>query len=173
MLLRFKLWDYQSPTVIKVEMMWSGNDCWNEYSDNCKDQMKIIGGPLEVIWLNALIYKGQNSDQRGQKSCSILYISLAREWVFVFFNPHPRTFFSLLLERERKGERETSMREKYKLVVFHMYPDQGSNLQPMYVPWAGTEPTNFQLRDDAPTNWAQRPGLRMRFLKAPSLLMPL
>ena len=48
---------------------------------------------------------------------------------FFFFDPHQRTFFSLLLEREegRKKERETHQYEKHQLVAFHGGPDRGSD----------------------------------------------
>ena len=37
---------------------------------------------------------------------------------------------------ERKGEKEKNIdgREKYQLVASQMHPNQGSNLQPRYVP---------------------------------------
>ena len=37
-------------------------------------------------------------------------------------------------EKERERERNIHVREKHRLVTSHMHPDQGSNLQPRYVP---------------------------------------
>ena len=51
-----------------------------------------------------------------------------------FFSPHLRTFFPLLLERERKWERNINVREKHWLVASLMCPDWGSNLQPFSSP---------------------------------------
>ena len=62
---------------------------------------------------------------------------------YYFLNPHPRTLFSLLLEREKKGEKERNIdvTEKHQLVSFS------------YAPRAGIEPATwvFCLRDDTPT----------------------
>ena len=43
-------------------------------------------------------------------------------------------------ERER---RNIDVREKHLLVASHIHPDWGWNLQFMYVPWPGIEPTAF------------------------------
>ena len=57
---------------------------------------------------------------------------------FHFIFPHPKTFFSLILEREEgrdEGrEKNIHIREKHQLVASRTYPDQGSNPQPRYVP---------------------------------------
>ena len=96
-----------------------------------------------------------NTHAKNKKSCNHLHCH------FIFFNPHPRTLFSLLLEKEegkeegeRKGERYMDVREKHQLIVSYTFSDWGSNPQPRHVPWPGIEPSTFQLKDDAPTNWA-------------------
>ena len=43
--------------------------------------------------------------------------------------------------REREGN--TDVREKHQLVAFCVHPNQGSNLQPRYVRWVGSERTAF------------------------------
>ena len=63
---------------------------------------------------------------------------------FFFFNPHLRTFFSLLLERE-EGRGETSMWERnINWLLSCMHPNQRSNWQPAHVLWPGIEPSDFQ-----------------------------
>ena len=58
-----------------------------------------------------------------------------------FKKSSPKGIFSLLLEREAGREGNINVREKHLLVASHMHwatdhmhPDQGSNLQPRYVP---------------------------------------
>ena len=45
--------------------------------------------------------------------------------------------------REKERERNTYVREKHRLIVPHMNPNQGPNLQLWHVPWPGNEPTTF------------------------------
>ena len=52
---------------------------------------------------------------------------------FIFY-PCPRTFFSLLLEREGGRDENIDVREKHRLVASPMCLDRGLNLQPRYVP---------------------------------------
>ena len=87
---------------------------------------------------------------------------LAKLWLWhllflFFFNPHMRTSL-LILERgkgrERERERNSNVREKHRLVAFHICPDLGPDPQPRYVPWLKLNPRPFSLWDDAPTNWA-------------------
>ena len=47
-----------------------------------------------------------------------------------FFYPHPKTFFSLLLEREEGRERNIDLREKHALVASCTRPDQGLEPKP-------------------------------------------
>ena len=76
---------------------------------------------------------------------------------FLFFYPHLRTFFSLLLERERE---RNIMSEKHWLVVSCMCLHWELNPQSRYVPWPGIEPTTFGLWDGSPNSWAPWPGPR-------------
>ena len=71
-----------------------------------------------------------------------------------------KDIFSLLLERE--GERERNRCER-KTLISHLCTHQigdhtclnwAMNPQLNYVPQLGIKPTNFQLWDNAPTNWA-------------------
>ena len=91
---------------------------------------------------------------------------------FFFFNPHPKTFFSLLLEREETRERNIDVREKYQcarersinwlLLIYtwtrghtHLCP----NPQPKYIPWPEIKPATFRLCDNTPINCATPPGV--------------
>lgn len=87
-----------------------------------------------------------------------------------FFNPHLRTHFIDLRERERKGESEREspqVREKYRLVASHKAPDQGPEIEP--TTWVcalidrelNLQP--FSVRDNALTNAATPPGLELFF----------
>ena len=82
--------------------------------------------------------------------------------VLGFFYPHPRTCL-LILERERKGERKTSMWERS---MDHLPP-----VRAPYVPQPGIETRPriklqpFAVQDDASTNWATWPGLSVLDLK--------
>ena len=93
------------------------------------------------------------------------------------FCPHPRTFSLAFWEGERKGERETVMREKHPLVTsthtqtgdmpwdggLHYMSEPGDagtcprtrdDLQPRYVSWLGMEPTIFWLCGQCSNPWA-------------------
>ena len=84
---------------------------------------------------------GDKADTEGQVSCGFLVKKLMEtNWqqdmkgktflgfLFLFFNPHPRTC-SLILEREERRERERerniNVREKHPSVASHMHPDLG------------------------------------------------
>ena len=83
--------------------------------------------------------------------------------LFYFLNTHPRICLLIFTGRERKGggwERERlHVGEKHQSFASHLCLDLGSNLQPRYVPWLGTEPITFGVQDNTPTNWATWPGL--------------
>ena len=99
--------------------------------------------------------KNSQSIEMEKLSCQLdgeSYISLNIFLIFKFFlKSLSEDIFIDFRERkrgregegERRGERQRE-REKHRFVASHMYPDQGSNLQP------------FGAQDDAETNW--RPG---------------
>ena len=59
-------------------------------------------------------------------------------------------------ERGREGEREgkiiIDVREKHRLVAFHMCLYRGPNPQPRHVPLLGIKPVTFQFVGQCPTN---------------------
>ena len=76
--------------------------------------------------------------------------------------------FFIAFQRQRKGETETSIREKHQLIASHAHPEQGSHMpglgiiraldqglnpQLRYVSWPGIEPAIFWLQDNALTSW--------------------
>ena len=98
---------------------------------------------------------------------------MGRPFFFFFFNPHPR-IYTLISEREvvrvrEEREREREMRdlcEKETSICCLPHPPQtGINPQPRYVPWPGMNLQPFGVHDEAPTNWANQPGLGRPFLK--------
>ena len=75
----------------------------------------------------------------------------------------PFTHLKLLLgtymiPRERKGESETLMREKYHLVASHRYSNWGWNMHPRHLSWLGIKPVTFWCigqcsNQPSHTNW--------------------
>ena len=96
---------------------------------SCWPQNSMVG--RESSPLNNMGVRGSDLTpllQQSQKStCNFLK------------NHHLRICLSIL-EREEGGWRG---RERHLLVTSHMCPDQGSNLQPRYVPQPGIEPATF------------------------------
>ena len=64
---------------------------------------------------------------------SLIFIFPFMQCQLDFFNAYQK-ICSLILERERKRERNIKVREKYQLVASPKHPYQGLNLQPRYVP---------------------------------------
>ena len=55
-------------------------------------------------------------------------------FLYIYIYPHPRTIFSLLLEKEEGIEKHISAKEKHQLVASHTHRNQLLNPQPRYVP---------------------------------------
>ena len=61
--------------------------------------------------------------------------------IYVFLKFPPKAMVTDF--RERKGERNTDVIEKHRLVASHKHPNGGLNPQSMYVSWLGMKPATL------------------------------
>ena len=110
----------------------------------------------------------------------IFFLEYSLYIVFFFLKSSPDDMFLLILEREggRKREIETKINvtEKHRSFASSTHSDGELNLQPKNVPRLGIRPATsgmcldwesnlqpFGVWDEAPTNWAARPGHKVFF----------